>query len=832
MSDSARQKKQRDALEAYNYWKSGKSSLRQAAAKFNVDKNMIVRAPTLGKKSHSRRFFENTEEDDIENIITHIVSVERYGLSRLICETAKLVLRDKEKTKKKKKKGSGAKSSEQGFAEDYNDSNDSNEGASSSALTTRGSSGPVPDLSRGWAKRFIERHPHIGRGVILSAKESKDKNLAFSITQAWFSIYLTAVQYFGISPSNIYSVGQVSMSDIFQDTTHFADKSQEEIPTVLETISGDGAFLPSYVILGSSSAIPNEQSKSMDGVSFSPHPLSNGPLFNNLSLDFLINHFDSQTLHKSGNGKLPRGIIIDGSNKFTSTLNVAGGEDLDSDTSTPNGNTNFEFFIEAAKRNIVVFILPVLPGHERLKPFNQSRVINVIKEEIQNPLIKQEHSHYPDTPSHFNSSDLFHMLDIYTKAKSRITEADVKVGFSQSGLIPFSPCEVNNLLVSQYDGYPFMKKFLSSSSALAEFDIIQNNNVNDPCNDRNNNNNNTDINNDLPTTTILTKFPTIEQWSDKSDISDAPNTYNNEHCIFSNNNDNQHSGNRQQQLTTTHDHNNSYKNQHQQQKSQEYSTTGKEDKRPTFLNLLNTCNACGMSQEKPRKNEDVKPFRNQISSILNHSNSSTELLSYSISDTSRNSSEIVDSESPTDGSSPSSISSCSTSYQSSVLSGFTAFGPSVSPSPPACPMSCENLSNSWSARVKPLQKIAPAPYPNSSKIMPLKQSVSSKSNQNSSVSLNLATSASSSYLSPTIFPVLPPLPYPFETTSLAVPGLDGDVATVDILKPESIAPFSYESAVKRIGTTLTSFSQIFEQYARIKWTLQEFKDSFKNNQEV
>lgn len=754
MPDAIRQKKQKDALEAYHYWKSGKSSLRQAAAKYNVDKNMVVRAPNLGKKQHSRRFFKNKEEDEIEKTITHIVSVERYGLSRLICETANQVLRSKEIKRRKEvdKRNDANPQLQQGLDLSPNISDSAEKDPKSYSNPNKNTLNP--DLSRGWAKRFIERHPHVGRGVILSSKESKDKTFTFPIVQAWFSIYLASMQYFNISPSNLYSIGEVSLGDIFQDSSYKCDSTRGETPAVLETVSGDGTILPSYFILGDKKKSPSTDLKNMDNVSFSSQSTSAGTQFKNHSVDFLINHFDALTAEKSDNRRITRGIIIDGTSKFASSFTGA------SDISIPysnNGtmepsNTNLEFFIEAAKRNIVAFILPVLPGDTHLKPFDQSRFTSVIKNEVSLLSVKSDYSAVknepksspsfpvdidnPTPPKEFIPRD---MINIYSTAKSKVNSSDVTVGFSKSGLIPFSPCEVNGLFYykdsesTDIINKEFLDNSVTKSEGKEDVDKLQQ----------------------------LSKLATTKRRKSNSFNSKAqkPSFYLNSVNLL----------NSDQELDDDDDGN------------------GDDDEDDEMIDIFDKNNMNKAQLFKlPVDLEKRKAFYKIPSSKVGSANGSS----------------------------------------SSSSSGYTT-GDSESITDVSSPGSMTSLSTFSSASSTP----ADIPYIKAKGLKSDKPSFSSIYPKNIFI--------------PTTFPPFPLVPYP--TASISVSLLSSPPANssesepktksfknfsvnndIKVLRPESIAPFTFESAVKKLGATPESFAQIYEQYARIKWTCTEYQDRFNS----
>lgn len=404
MPESFRLQKHEAAIKAYEHWKSGKSSLRRAATKFMVDKNMVVRAPTLGKrKLHSRRFFEIEEEDEIERAVTHIVSLEKYGMPRLIREMAERYLQKKDSEKQQKRKDGNSAGSATGSS------------AAASGATGSG------EISRGWAKRFIERHPHIGRGLIVYNNsigkdgvsstsplhsQSNGSNLSstasFDLLQAWFAVYAIAVQYFGnISPSNLYSVGEVLFSDVFQQQQNLANGFDDSV--FLETIAADGSAIDSFLV-----ASPDSHSWAatarLPGVAVASNTTAAGKAFKHHSLDFLLNHFDAQTAAKSNDGRLPRGLIIEGSNRLSgppsapaSTIahpspdNASNPAESHAPPPTPSSATNqslqtsltdSEFVIQAAKRNIVVFIVPKIFKTEDLKPFTASLFKDSIKRRL------------------------------------------------------------------------------------------------------------------------------------------------------------------------------------------------------------------------------------------------------------------------------------------------------------------------------------------------------------------------------------------------------------------------------------------------------------------
>lgn len=805
MPDSVRQKKQKDALEAYHYWKSGKSSLRQAAAKYNVDKNMVVRAPNLGKKHHSRRFFKNKEEDEIETTITHIVSVERYGLSRLICETANQVLRSKEIQRRKDENieviddnnnsisslDTEPRCPNQTLAQNGSTNTTSSTTTATSSTTTATSTAAAsplsdkdktyanpnrntltPDLSRGWAKRFIERHPHVGRGVILSSRESKDKHFTFPIVHAWFSIYLVSMKYFNISPSNLYSIGEVSLSDLFKDSDLRCNSSNGKAPAVLETVSGDGTVLPSYFILDEENNASGEM-KSMENVTFSSQSTSAGTQFKNHSVDFLINHFDTLTAKKSDNGRLTRGIIIDGTSKFASSF--TGTSESSAFSANESTNTNLEFFIEAAKRNIVAFILPVLPGDTYLKPFDQSRFMDVVKNET-----NQLSVNYADFTvkskitseaaqsikiynprSVLNDSEMPNdMINIYTAAKSKITGSDVIVGFSKSGLIPFSPCEVNPLF--------HYKEECAIDAKTGS------------------------VNNDMKKEIIKGEF------SDRSSngFSKPPSS---KKRLFSSSNSNSKQPKPSFYLNSVNLLNSD--NESDEDSNDEFDD-GDEEMLDDFDSLKRTTSNTSSFKASPFK----APSEVEKGSLFSYKFPSAKAnqISDSCYASSSSGDNTGDSESMSEVCSPGSITSLST------FSSAT--------STPADSYYCS----------KP------------------------KSIKSHSLSFSMPD-AKPSFIS-TSFPNYPPLPYPVETVPVcALESSNNNSSkkdssskssesktntanaantTAHVLKPDAISPFSYESAVKRVGATCESFAQIYELYARIKWTCEEFKAQFDSNKYI
>jgi len=124
------------------------------------------------------------------------------------------------------------------------------------------SSTPAPTISRMWTGRFLQRHPEylIRKQKTLDVKRKELEAHDIDDLNGWFDRYKSIRDKKGILPQNTYNFDETGFRIgigkdqwvVTRDSKKplsFASSTNQELVTVIETISGDGAVLPPMIIV-------------------------------------------------------------------------------------------------------------------------------------------------------------------------------------------------------------------------------------------------------------------------------------------------------------------------------------------------------------------------------------------------------------------------------------------------------------------------------------------------------------------------------------------------------------------------------------------------------
>jgi DDE superfamily endonuclease/helix-turn-helix, Psq domain len=181
--------------------------------------------------------------------------------------------------------------------------------------------GQTPSIGRNWHTKLLARNPQIKRVVARGLDRTRASTmLKTEIFTEYFELYNAIRQKYGISPQDIYNMdekgfcmGAIQRAHVLIPRTEkeafLRQDGNREWVSVLETISGNGESLPSYIIF---KAIYQQSSwyNQLDTRYSKIATSSKGWTDNHLGLLWLKEHFDTETAKRQlGEYRL---LILDG----------------------------------------------------------------------------------------------------------------------------------------------------------------------------------------------------------------------------------------------------------------------------------------------------------------------------------------------------------------------------------------------------------------------------------------------------------------------------------------------------------------------------------------